>query len=263
MSPTKLSRFFNNVRKFIAGRPSKRNGPPAKHAVQRTALPPPYKRKNKTAYTYQEKRQLLLAVNTIGVSHWKTILKTYPLVFQNRDNVGVKDLYLQLVKDEHAVKGYTPSDTHDCFTEKALVDFHLEQGQKDDILNDGTVYSIRRERVPFDDAESRLILLGVNTVYRMTHKPWVFILNAHWEEFERNERTAVNLKDRYRTMKRKGLAIDLNHLEEGQDCFTEAGRNKYSLAEGEQDPALNGEGNEEEEEQRGDRENGVPLIVSI
>lgn len=97
----------------------------------------------------------------------------------------------------------------------------------------------------------------------MTHKPWEFILNAHWGEFERNERTAVNLKDRYRTMKRKGLAIDLNRLEEGQDCFTEAGRNKYSLVEGEQDPALNGEGNEEEEEQRGDRENGVPLIVSI
>jgi hypothetical protein len=244
MSPKKLVGFLNDVHKFTFG-PSKRNSPSVKHTVPRR-LQPPYnnnngRRKKGTPYTYQEKRHVLLAVNTIGVSHWKTILETYPSVFRNRDNVGVKDIDAHLVKKGYALARYAPSSTHDCFTEAALKDFNLNKGQKDDILDDGTVYSIRSEMTKFEgDEESRLILLGVNTVYGKTHKPWECILNAHRNEFGRNERTAVNLKDRYRTMVDLGLAVDLKHRVENQDCFTAAARNKYSLVRGEQDPSLAG-----------------------
>jgi|EP00544_Gedaniella_sp_CCMP2646_P009102 isocitrate dehydrogenase kinase/phosphatase len=90
------------------------------------------------------------------------------------------------------------------------------------------------KKIPFEPKESRLILLGVNTI----GPSWKRIFKAHRDEFENNKRTDIKLKDRYRQMVKDGEAVDLGDLEDDEDCFTKKGRKTYGIKRNQVDPVL-------------------------
>lgn len=98
-------------------------------------------RRSRTPFSDNERRKLLIGVNTVG-PRWKLILDADrnagdAVFLPRRSNVDLKDLYNTLARQGFAIaKNELPTLTNDedCFTEAAMETFHIAQGERDDAV---------------------------------------------------------------------------------------------------------------------------------